>query len=284
MFLMHLNEKSKLDDVLKVLKDDLGGDDDHDGYIYSQALLKKLTYANEPLEIRFIDITGIGFYSLTMAGASVENMFSGLMALHCNYSINFDYFTQVMSSISDVASNAYVIKKPFKEINLTGLNWQDAYIRYTRTDNPSHSHSFNINGAHTIFNNNKISYDVDPSLMYESSMFNGCIGYFDAGDRENSCSGFVMRMQCSCQSLTDKTFANYSFFVSLDEGNPFILMEDGKVVTEERFKLYVEQHVYKLLHRAFSLTGVGPGTVTELKTFTPTEMKDLVNIHEMVKM
>lgn len=24
---MHLNEKSKLDDVLKVLKDDLGGDD-----------------------------------------------------------------------------------------------------------------------------------------------------------------------------------------------------------------------------------------------------------------
>lgn len=74
---MHLNEKSKLDDVLKVLKDDLGGDDNPDGYIYSQPLLKKLTYANEPLEIRFIDITGIGFYSMTMAAASVENMFRG---------------------------------------------------------------------------------------------------------------------------------------------------------------------------------------------------------------
>lgn len=281
---MHLNEKSKLDDVLKVLKDDLGGDDNPDGYIYSQALLKKLTYANEPLEIRFIDITGIGFYSMTMAGASVENMFSGLMALHCNYGINFDYFTQVMCSISDVASNAYVIKKPFKDINLTGLNWQDAYIRYTRTDNPSHSHSFNINGDHTIFNNNKVTYAVEPSLLYEPSMFNGCIGYFDAGNRENSRSGFVMRMQCSCISLTDNSSSNYSFFVSLDESNPFILMEDGKVVTEERFKLYVEQHVYKILYRAFSLTGVGPETVTELKTFTRTEMQDVVKIHEMVKM
>jgi len=281
---MHLNEKSKLDDVLKVLKDDLGGDENDDGYIYSQALLKKLTYANEPLEIRFIDITGIGFYSMAMAGASVENMFSGLMALHCNYGINFDYFTQVMCSISDVASNAYVIKKPFKDINLTGLNWQDAYIRYTRTDNPSHSHSFNINGDHTIFNNNKVTYAVEPSLLYEPSMFNGCIGYFDAGERENSCSGFVMRMQCSCRSLTDKSVINYSFFVSLDESNPFILMEDGRVVTEERFKLYVEQHVYKILYRAFSLTGVGPETVTELKTFTRTEMQDVVKIHEMVKM
>jgi hypothetical protein len=281
---MHLNEKSKLDDVLKVLKNDLGGDDVDDGYIYSQALLKKLTYANEPLEIRFIDITGLGFYSLTMAGASVENMFSGLMALHCNYSINFDYFNKVMRAISDVASKAYVIKKPFKEINLTGLNWQDAYIRYTRTDNQSHRHSFNINGAHTIFNNNKVSYDVEPSLMYESSTFNGCIGYFDAGNRDNSCSGFVMRMQCSCRSLTDHSFANYSFFVSLDENNPFILMEDGKIVTEERFKFYVEQHLYKFLYRTFISTGVGTDTINELKAFTKTEMQDIVKIHEMVKM
>lgn len=281
---MHLNVKSQLDDVLHVLKNDINGDEDNDGSIYSQFLLKKLTYVNEPLEIRFIDTIGMGFYSMNMAGESVENVFSGLMALHCNYSLNFDYFTSIMRLVSDLASNAYAIKQPIKEINLTGLNWQDAYIRYNRGDNPSHQHSFNINGLHTIFNNKKIVYNIEPSLMYQASTFNGCIGYFDLGNRDDSRSGFVMRMQCGFRSLIDNSVANYSFFVSLDENHPFILMDDGKVVTEERFKLYIEQHLYKLFHRAFSLTGVGPGTVNELKTFTRIEMKDLVQIHDMVKM
>lgn len=281
---MYLNIKSPLDDVLNILKKDINGDDDTDGSLYSQVLIKKLTYVHQPLEIRFIDTVGMGFYSMNIAGESVENVFNALMSLHCNYSINFDYFTKIMTFLSDVISNAYAVKKPFKALNLTGANWQDGYIRYNQANNLSHCYTFNINGLPTILNDQKIAYDIEPSILYEKSAFNGSIGYFNFENDESYRSGFVMKMQCSCRSIIDNSVANYSFFVSLDENNPFILMGDGKLITEERFKYHTKQHVYKLFHRAFSLTGVGPGTITELQAFTRTEMKDLVQIHEMVKM
>lgn len=265
-----------LDDVLNTLKKDMSGQGD-EFVIYSQKLIKKLSNVKDPFDFRFIDISGMGFYSMNLIGDSVENVFNGLMALQCNYSINFDYFTKIIKVISDIAFNSYSIQKPLKEIKLKGLNWQDAYIRYAKSENQSHCYSFNIHGNNTTFNNKRIIYEFETTLNPSPCLLTGCIGYFNASTTVHS--GFVMKMECSLGSDD-----NYSFFVSLDEDHPFILSQNGDLVTEEHFKSYVEHKLYKRFDSAFSLTGVGPQNMDELKTFDRNQMKDLVQLHDMVKM
>lgn len=269
------NNSKSIATMLQVLKDDISNDE---GYIYSRSLLKNISFHKNPMEIRFIDVIGKGFYYVDVNGSSINNAFRGLMALHCNYTINFDYFSKVMKLISDIAYRSYSIKRPLKQIELMDLNWQDASIRHV-IGSESRQYQFNSNGLHTVFDGKKISYDVEPTMIKESSSINGCIGYFEAINRQDSCSGFVMRMQCSFGAI-----ATYEFYVSLDESNPFILMESGTLVSEQVFSTYLEQHLYKMIYRNFLTSGVGPGTIGELKKFTQKEMKDLVQLHDMVKL
>lgn len=263
-----------LDVVIKTLQDDLGPDNFN---IYNQNIYKMIKSTQPPLQIRFIDLGRIGFHIICMAGDRIESLFEGLMALHCNYSINFDYLSEVIQSVSDIASKSYFIKKPIESVNLQGLNWQDGKIRYSKEGPLESSYTFNINGLHTIFNDTKITYPFETSLFDVKSSFNGVIGYFNADDRDDSRSGFVMQLKCSMGEL-----GKHSFFISLEENNPFILMEYGRYISLDRFKIYIENYFYKTLYKSLKAYGVGP-TLKELKTFTTEDIKGLITVQSMLK-
>lgn len=264
-----------LDVVIKTLQEDLGEDNFN---IYTQNIYKMLKSTQPPLQIRFIYLGRIGFHLLCMAGDRIESLFEGLMALHCNYSINFDYLSEVVQSLSVIATKSSFIKQPIEKINLDGLNWQDGKIRYSKEGPLESSYTFNINGLHTIFNDKKIDYPFEISIGDVKSSFNGVVGYFNADDRPDSRSGFVMQIKCSLGQ-----FGKHSFFVSLEENNPFILMDYGKYISLERFKSYIEKWLYKSLHQSLKASGVGPSSLKELKTFTAEEIKSLITIQSMLK-
>jgi len=275
---VHISDAKKmnsLDTVIKTLQDDLGPDNFK---VYTQNIYKMLKSTQPPLQIRFIDLGRIGFHILCMAGDRIESLFEGLMALHCNYSINFDYLSEVVQSLSDVAYKSYFIKQPIEKINLEGLNWQDGKIRYAKEGPLESSYTFNINGLHTIFNDTKINYPFEISLGDVKTSFNGVIGYFNAVDRHDSRSGFVMQLKCSLGAM-----GQYSFFVSLDENNPFILMDYGQYISLDRFKVYVEKCLYKSLYTSLKSSGVVHYTLKEFKTLTAEEIKDLFTVQAMLK-
>jgi hypothetical protein len=275
-----MTELTKIDQMIIQLKDEIAGTDEL-GYIYSKSMLKKINFEHTPLEIRFIDVDNSGFYSLNMSGETVESVFSGLIGLHGAASLDFNFFTKTMKLVSDVASHCYAIKEPLKELKLTQLNWQDAYIRYVKKDTSAHRYSFNLHGLHTIFDNKKIQYDFCPSLFEQPSFFTGCIGYFDGSQYENGHSGFVMKVQAANISMGQDVI-NYKFYVSLEQEHPLIIMESGHCVSEIQFKQFIETHLYKMFYDIFSKSGL-EYSFKELKTLSRTEMQDLIKIHEMVK-
>lgn len=275
-----MTELIKIDQMILMLKDEISGPDEV-GYIYSKSMLKKINFEHTPLEIRFIDVDNSGFYSLNMSGESVEVVFTGLIGLHGIASLDFNFFTKIMKLVSDVASHCYAIKEPLKDLKLTQLNWQDAYIRYVKTDTSAHRHSFNLHGLHTIFDNKKIKYDFCPSLFEQPSFFIGCIGYFDGSRYEHGYSGFVMKVQAA-NILVGNNLINYTFYVSLEQESPVILMENGNCVNDVQFKKFIETHLYKMFYDNFSMSGM-KYSFKELKMLSRTEMQDLVKIHEMSK-
>jgi len=275
-----MTELTKIDQMITQLKDEIAGTDDV-GYVYSKSMLKKINFEHTPLEIRFIDVDNSGFYSLNMSGESVESVFTGLIGLHGISSLDFNLFTKTMKIVSDVASHCYAIKKPLKDLKLTQLNWQDAYICYVKTDTSAHRYSFNLYGLHTIFDDKKIKYEFCPSLFEQPSFFTGCIGYFDGSRYEHGYSGFVMKVQAANISM-GKDVINYTFYVSLEQEHPVIIMENGTCVNDVQFKKFIETHLYKMFYDIFSKSGVGY-SFKELKTLSRTEMQDLIKIHEMVK-